>query len=189
MNLARIPQLAILLVLTTFVAGTAFFLSQQVLRMNANDPQVQLAEDTAARLTAGESAAKVLPERQISIDASLAPFVIVYDASGHPVASSGLLDGAIPAYPRGVFDFVRDHGEDRVTWQPRGGVRIASVVTKTANGYVVAGRNMREVEEREGTVLKLAALGWIVANAALIFLWLVTPLFAGPGRRPVQAMV
>ena len=96
---------------------------------------------------------------------------------------------ALGSQQRGVFDFVRDHGEDRVTWQPRSDVRIASVVTKTANGYVVAGRNMREVEARESTVLKLAALGWIVANVALICLWLLTPLFSGSDRHPVHAAV
>jgi hypothetical protein len=189
MNLARIPQLVFMLVLTTFVAGTAFFISKQVLRMNANDPQVQLAEDAAARISGGDSAHNVVPERQVNIDSSLAPFVIVYDGSGNPVASSAMLDGRTPVPPHGVFDAVLQKGEVRVTWQPRRGVRIASVVTKTASGFVVAGRNMREVEIREDIVFKLAGLGWLVANITLILIWLIAPLFGGRQASPMRAMV
>ena len=113
------------------------------------------------------------------MSASLAPFVTVYDDAGKPVASSASLDGVTLTPPRGVLDYVRAHGEERVTWQPRPGVRIASVVTRTANGFVVAGRNMREIEIRESNVFKLAALGWLAVNLALITIWLVTPIFGG----------
>jgi len=40
------------------------------------------------------------------------------------------------------------------------------VVVRTANGFVVAGRNIREVEIRESNVFKLAAWGWLAANLA-----------------------
>jgi hypothetical protein len=168
-----LPQLAMLVALTTFIAGTGYVISQQVLRMSANDPQIQLAEDAAQRLSSGETAAGIVPERQIDMATSLAPFVIVYDDAGHPVASSAKLDGSVPMPPKGVFDFVRSNRQERVTWQPRPGVRIASVVNRATNGFVVAGRNMREVEIREALVFKLAALGWIMANLALVGLWLV----------------
>ena len=184
MTLGRVPQLAMLLTLTTFIAGTGYFISQQVLRMSANDPQIQLAEDAAQRLNSGENAARIAPDRKVDMAASLAPFVIVYDDSGRPVASSASLDGATPTPPRGVFEFVRSNREESVTWQPRPDVRIASVVTRTADGLVVAGRNMREVEIREDRVLKLAALGWLAANLALTTIRLLTPIFGG--ARPSQ---
>ena len=185
-----LPQLAILVTLTTFVAGTGYLISQQVLRMSANDPQIQLAEDAAQRLAAGENATRVVPERSVDMANSLASFVIVYDDSGRPLASSAQLDGSVPTLPKGVFDFVRTNRQERVTWQPRSGVRIASVVNRTSNGFVVAGRNMREVEIREALVFKLAATGWFFANLALTALWLLsqfldrskTPQLAGgPG--------
>src|SRR5450755_4723212 len=47
---SALPQLAMLITLTTFIAGTGYLISQQVLRMSANDPQIQLAEDAAERL-------------------------------------------------------------------------------------------------------------------------------------------
>ena len=159
---------------------------KQVLRMSANDPQIQLAEDAAQRLASGESAARIVPDRQIDMATSLAPFVIVYDDADHPVASSAKLDGSVPTPPKGVFDFVRSNRQERVTWQPRPGVRIASVVNRASNGFVVAGRNMREIEIREGLVFKLAALGWLVANLALGGLWLVGQ-FLGRNRTPQLA--
>jgi hypothetical protein len=179
MTLNRIPQLAILLMLTTFVAGTAVVISQQVLRLSANDPQIQLAEDAAQRLNSGEDAASVIPDRKVDMAASLAPFVIVYDDRGRPVTSSGSLDGLTPTPPRGVFDFVRSNAEEQLTWQPRPGVRIASVVVRTSKGFVVAGRNMREVEIRKDKITDLAIAGWLAASIALTVLWLVTPMFGG----------
>lgn len=179
MTLNRVPQLVILLTLTTFIAGTAANISHQVLRMSANDPQIQLAEDAAQRLNAGEDVAGILPDRKVDMAASLAPFVIVYDNAGRPVASSASLDGTTPTPPRGVLEYVRSHSQERVTWQPRPGVRIASVMIRTANGFVVAGRNMREVEIREDNVVKLAAMGWLAANLALTTIWLLTPIFGG----------
>jgi hypothetical protein len=186
MTLNRVPQLAMLLTLTTFIAGTGYFISQQVLRMSANDPQLQLAEDAAQRLNAGEDVARILPDHKVDMAASLAPFVIVYDNAGRPVASSASLDGATPTPPRGVFEFVRSNREESVTWQPRPDVRIASVVTRTADGFVVAGRNMREVSIREDRVFKLAAMGWVAANLALTTIWLLTPIFGSSRPRPLR---
>lgn len=187
MNKSRMPELAGMLVLTTFIAGTAYLISQQVLRMNANDPQVQMAEDAVSRLAAGDQAAGVIPERAVDMASSLAPFVIVYDKAGQAVASSAQLNGVAPAPPRGVFEAVSEKGEERVTWQPQRGVRIASVVKKTSDGFVLAGRSLREVEVREGIIFKLAGLGWLFANAALMFLWLVTPWFRRSPRMKAAA--
>jgi len=180
-------QLAMLLTLTTFIAGTGYLISQQVLRMSANDPQIQLAEDGAQHLNAGEDALRIVPERQVDMSTSLAPFVIVYDDAGRPIASSARLDGTSPSPPKGVFDFVRANREERVTWQPRPGVRIAAVAIRSTNGFVVAGRNMREVEDRETLVLKLAATGWLFANIALTALWLLAQFLGGTKASHLQS--
>ncbi|GAC1428280.1 MAG: hypothetical protein NVSMB58_01310 [Terriglobales bacterium] len=178
-RLKALPQLAILLTLTTFIAGTGGVVSQQVLRMSANDPQTQLAEDGAQRVSAGENPSTVVSDRKINMATSLAPFVIIYDEAGRPVAASGYLDGSIPTPPKGVFDFVRANRQETLTWQPRHGVRIASVIALTNNGFVVAGRNMREVEYRKGEILKIVTTGWLMANVALIFLWLLSQFVIG----------
>jgi len=112
----------------------------------------------------------------VDIVRSLSPFVIAYDDQGRPLASQAQLDGKTPAPPNGVFNYVRQHGEERISWQPvlgrEHGVRIAAVIKRVNGpqpGFVLAGRNMREVEAREHQVEQLAGLAWI-AMLGLIFL-------------------
>lgn len=152
-------------VVITALCGLVYLVEQQSLRINANDPQIQMAEDAAAALTKGASVESILPSGQVNIASSLAPFVIIFDDSGKPVASSALLHDQIPSYPTGVFDYVRKNGEDRVTWQPEPGVRIASVVVAysgTLNGFVMAGRSLRETEKRVDLVGSYVLFAWIL---------------------------
>jgi hypothetical protein len=57
-------------------------------------------------------------------------------------------------------------GENRVTWQPRGDVRIASVVVPLEDGYVMAGRSLRDVEQREAQAQQIAFAVWLAALLA-----------------------
>ncbi|MDQ6856665.1 MAG: hypothetical protein M3Z57_06285 [Candidatus Dormibacteraeota bacterium] len=157
-------------VLATFAAGLAYGLDQQNLRAAANDPQIQLAEDAAASLDAGAPATSVAPAAPARVDIarSLAPFVIVYSLDDKPLASSGALDGAVPVPPSGVLASART-AEDRVTWQPRSGVRIAAVVVAYRGGTVLSGRSLRLVEQRADDALRVTAVLWI---GALVLTWL-----------------
>jgi hypothetical protein len=158
---------------------------QQDLRMGGDDPQIQLAEDAADILAGGALAGSVVPTTQIDVSRSLAPFVIVYDGSGKVLASSGLLHGQVPALPPGVLNYVRQHGQDRVTWQPEPGVRIAAVVARfdgSQAGSVLAGRSLREVEKREDNLLLLCSAALLVTlGASLLAVALCEWLFH---RRP-----
>ncbi len=140
---------------------------QQSLRQGANDPQVQMAEDAAAALNGGATDEAVVPKEQVEFSSSLAPFLVLYDMNGSPVAGSGLLNGKLPDYPVGALEAARGSGENRVTWQPQPGVRMASVVVPYKAGYVVAGRSLREVENREAQTEMIAALAWLVTLAAV----------------------
>ena len=96
---------------------------------------------------------------------------------------AALWHGHLPSPPNGVFEFVRANGGERVTWQPAPGVRIASVVLRSSArpaAFVLAGRSLREVEQREHYVLVAAAATWIIALAAALALILAGEL----GRRP-----
>jgi hypothetical protein len=154
-----------LVVVITAMCGLVYLSVQQAMRHSANDPQIQMAEDAADALTRGDPVESVLPASQVDLSRSLAPFVIVFNDSGETVASNGLLHGSIPAFPPGVFGYVRKNGEDRITWQPEPGVRIASVVMGYSGnkpGFIVVGRSLREVEIREDQVQTYAGLAWIV---------------------------
>jgi hypothetical protein len=144
----------------TVIFGTIYGAGQQSLRSNANDPQIQLAEDVAVQINGGGDPAKIVG-RPININSSLAPFLIIYDKSGNIVASSAELNGSTPKLPKGVLD--NANPRNSVTWQPADGVRIASVVNAYNNGYVLAGRNLREVEAREDEQFAIAAIGWLVS--------------------------
>lgn len=182
-SLAR-PALAfnafVLAAISTVLALALYAIPQQVLRNGLNDPQLQLAGDLAAQLERGIAPADAVPAGKVDMARSLAPFVIAYDDQGRPLASQAQLNGTTPAPPAGVFDFVRQHGEERVSWQPiRGsehGVRIAAIVQRVNGahpGFVLAGRNMREVEARERQVQQMAGLAWL-AMLGLILVGTVT---------------
>ena len=172
-------------VLATVMAGLVYGVGQHILRSGANDPQVQLARDAAARWDAGTPPTSVIPAAQTDVGRSLAPFLIVFDGSGGEVASSARLEGTTPQLPSGVFDSVRMAGEDRITWQPAAGVRIAAVIVPAQHGFVLAGRSLQLVEEREDDTLLLVVLAWLAAlgltgGAALAAAWLQELPRGGP---------
>ena len=166
-----------LAILVTGLAGTVYLVAQQGLRSGADSPQLQLAEDAARALDAGTAPATVTGPATIDLGSSLAPFVVVFGADNKAVASSGRLDGADPAPPAGVLDHAATGVPNRVTWQPRGGLRIATVTVRWSGGTVMAGRSLREVERLEDQALLLVELGWAatlaaVAIACLLAAWL-----------------
>ena len=160
---------------TAGLCALVYLTVQQSLRMGANDPQIQMAQDAASQLNAGASVESVVPSTKVELADSLAPFVIVFDKSGKVLASSATLHGAIPTYPAGVLEYVRQNGQDRVTLQPETGVRMATVVAAYQNGFVVAGRSLTEIEKRESQVESLSGL-------AMLGIWAATLIVIGLGE-------
>jgi len=154
------------------VCGTLYLTVQQSYRLGLNDPQVQLAQDGARVLASGASPASVAGSGTVDVAEDLAPYVAVYDRQAQPAASNGRLDGRPPQPPRGVFDVARAKGENRVSWQPRAGVRSAIVVVYarqgSREGFVLAGRNMREVESRIGLLGVQVLAGMLVTLAVVL---------------------
>jgi len=153
--------------ITAFCALT-YATVQQSYRQNANDPQIQMAYDTADAIVDGKNVESILPVDKVSAAKSLAPFLIIYDQNGNVTASSVVLDGQTPKLPDGVLDSTKKLGENRVTWQPKDGVRIAAVIVPYKDGFVLAGRNIREVEVREAQLTTFAGLTWILALFATL---------------------
>lgn len=149
----------LLIVTVSCVLGIVFIAVQQDLRISANDPQIQIAEDIATGLTNHHY--MNLTQHTIDISQSLSSFVMTFNMQGKVQSSEAELHGKTPIVPQGVFASA-SKGEDRFTWQPENNTRIAAVVTAYDNGYVLVGRNIREVEKREDTLLKQIILGWLV---------------------------
>ena len=163
----------------TIAAGIAFLAVQQDLRVGANDVPQQLAEDAVAALDGGADPGTIVTASPVAIDTSLAPFVVVYGPAGGVLATSGTLDGRPPALPAGVLRSAKDTGRDAVTWQPRSGVRVATVAMPWTGGTVVAGRSLRAIETRIEAIQLLALLGWlaglVVVGAAAVVSAMVWP--------------
>jgi hypothetical protein len=85
-----------------------------------------------------------------------------------------------------VLDYVRTNGEDRITWQPAPGVRMASVVVGfqgTRSGFVLAARSLREVEKREDQAEYEAGLAWLASLAGSLVLVTLAAWLPGHGQR------
>lgn len=163
----RFIPLALILVV---IFGTIYTVAQQSLRLGANYPQIQIASDLARDAAAGK---KITPDTQkVDLSLSLAPFVIVLDENLKVISSTAVLDGKQPIPPKGVFDFAKTNPDNRITWQPKKGVRLALVVkyfSGAQKGYIAVGRSLTETEKLDNTLLKLTGFG--LGSALLILLW------------------
>ncbi len=161
-----------LAITSTILCALLYLAVQQHIRQSANDPQIQLAQDRAALLSQNKTLQEVVPSTPVDMRKSLSPFLIVFNDQGQVIASSGQLDGKTPTPPPGIFEYVKTHGEDRITWEPQERVRIAAVVTSfkgDKSGFILAGRSLREVEKRTYQ-LSIEVLGaWVAALILSLF--------------------
>lgn len=170
----------------TAMSGVIYLTVQQSLRLGANDPQIQMAEDTAAALASGQAAAGLVPAGKVDIAQSLAPYLVVYGPDGKVLASNAVLHGQTPALPDGVLAYTRRSGEDRISYQPEAGVRSAAVVTAVnggAGGFVLAGRSLREVEKRIDLLGLQVGAGWVAALLVSLVLAAVLEGLSAAGQR------
>lgn len=148
------------------IFGTIYLVVQQSQRNDANYPQIQIAEDTAAALNAGITPQSLLGS-PVDINSSLAPFIVIYDKSGQVVASSGLLNGKTPSVPLGVLTSSNNKDYSFVTWQPQPGVRDALVSVAANKYYVLSGRSLKEVEKNENKTLLFAVISGVLSELLL----------------------
>ncbi len=91
------------------------------------------------------------------------PLWIVLSALATVAAIASFVVGQQQLRPSGVFAYVRNHGEDVISWQPAAGVRSAIVVDSFHGGYVVAGRSLTGTEQAESALGLWAIFGWAAA--------------------------
>lgn len=165
--LSALSSLAVVTVILLLIYAAV----QQTHRTHANDPQIQMARDISLHLKQGKIIEPIFPVDSIDISKSLGVFAVLYDDHSKPVRSSGFLNGNMPQLPAGVFDFVRSHGEEAITWQPQPGVRMAMVVASVQSpnvSFVAVGRSLKEVEVREGNLLSMLLVGWFICAGILL---------------------
>ena len=82
-------------------------------------------------------------------------FIAIYDSMGHALGSDGTLNGKWPQPPQSIFDTIRQRGEDRGTWQPQPGIRIAFVGrVLPSGGFVFSGDSLFESEAEQARSLR-----------------------------------
>jgi hypothetical protein len=155
-------------IIVTGIFLTIYATVQQAHRSGANDPQLQLARDIDAKLSSNKPFDQLLPNDSIDISKSLGNFVTIYNSNGTPFQSTGMLDNKLPQPPAGVFDFTRNNKEDVFTWQPREGVRVATVLEATPTGFVAVGRSLQEVEAREANLVNIVIIAWVVCMGVIL---------------------
>lgn len=154
----------------TVLAGTFYIAVQQNYRQNANDPQKQIAQDISNSLWNGNDPQKLIPNQSVNAATSLSPFVQIYDSNFNLIAGNVYIDtpNNIPKVSKGVLEAARmpdDLGDNSVTWAPEPRVRIATVVMTIGDkGYVLVGRNLKVVENREQILTYEVGFGWLVAT-------------------------
>ncbi len=169
-----------LAVLTTLFCGLVYATVQQDYRQSANDPQIQIAQDTVATINSGFSPKDAVFRNTVDISKSLSPYIIIYDASGKPIVSGAVLDGKTPNPPKGAFDFAKKVGENRFTWEAKKGVRGAVVLAYykgRESGFVLAGRSLREIEIRETRLEIQVGVAWMVILVATLIAVIISELF------------
>ena len=172
-------------VLAIALGGLVAVVAQQGIRTGANDPQEQLATDAAARLDRGAAPATVVGPILVDVARDLGPFVVVYDQAGSVLATDGRLDGLPPVVPAGVLVSARSTGRDAVTWQPRPGIRIATVTIPWGGGTVLAGRSLHLAEERTAATGLLVVAGLAATLVTLLVAsFVAAAIWPTVGRRP-----
>ncbi|MFA5991482.1 MAG: hypothetical protein WC794_04540 [Candidatus Doudnabacteria bacterium] len=152
------------------MSSLVYVVAQQSYRNAANDPQIQIAQDITTALNKGDVQADAIvpPTSTSEMSSSLATFVTIFSATGTPVGSSVAVDGKLPTIAEKILVAAKKSGESRITWQPKPGLRIATVITSyknsTASGFVLAGRSLKETD------IRIAQLGIITAITTLIAL-------------------
>jgi hypothetical protein len=166
--IASLVQWIPLAVLTVLLSGLVYAAVQQAYRSSANDPQIQMAMDARNALDGGAAPQSLVPRTQIDIAHSYAPYLVVYDSGGNVLAASATLHDQPIVPPAGVFASARATQQDLVTWMPEPGVRSAIVVVPYSGGYVLAGRSLTLVEQRESDLELIVAAACLATLAATL---------------------
>jgi hypothetical protein len=180
----------ILAAMSTLICLAIFGAVQQSYRNGANDPQVEASEEIVNVINKGAPADAIVGNSQpVEIDKSLSPFVTIFDKDGKVVGSSGKLGADSPTPPSGVFDRTKQKNDDIFTWQPQKGVRIAAVLRKADGdkGFVLVGRNLREIERRTEHLIKIVGVAWVgLLVLSALLAWALSKLTPGTNLTLVE---
>lgn len=154
----------ILMLFITLTCSLIYLVTQQSLRLGANEILAQLAIETSLKLEAVQDINTTFPSEKIDVSRSLNAFVMVYDNNKNLIATSGMIGNDEPTYPKSVLDNVDVNRDNRVTWQPKSKLRFATVAIKYNKGYIVSARSLSETEKLINIIGKLVLSTWLACT-------------------------
>lgn len=161
----------------TLVLGASYTMLHQSARLNVDDKPLSVVQEAKAKIADDVTPADIVPEEEIDLRNSSGVFLIITDSSKEVLASSAILDDKSPLPPDSVFSDAEKAGSDRFTWEPTGGVRLATQVLKyeeNGGGFIMAGQSLKQTEERLEGYKTIAVTAW-VAIVAWTLIVLFTP--------------
>lgn len=162
----------------TLTIGAAYTMAQQSTRLSADDLPLTTAQVAKQELQGGSDTKDIVPTLKTNLRNDTSVFMIITDSTQHILASSAVLDGKTPLPPKGAFDFTASHGSDHFTWEPAGGVRIATKITAYGqspnDGYIITGQSLKPFEDRIDTFGWIALAAWL-ASIAWSYLLILLP--------------
>lgn len=151
--------------------AAVYLTAQHLERSGADDSPVRLASQVLSTPPADPT--------RVDLATSLAPFYVIYDADGTATDGNGYLDGALAQVPAGVITTAADRGDNRVTWQPRPGLRFATVEIRDGDRVILAGQSLAPSEARTDNLGLLLLAG---GGASLVLLAIGCVLHLRAGR-------
>lgn len=165
------PQAFILFATAVIISAVA----QQTLRFSGDATLIDQAESIATTLNS-QSAKGLQANSKVEVEKSSGVFVIVIDKDGTENYSSVQLDGSTPKLPEGVIKAAQEKGRNRVTWEPKKGVRISTVVvpyaSQSESGVIVVGRSAKIMDEERTKINEYTLLG-LISSILILFIILI----------------
>ncbi|MCU1416784.1 MAG: hypothetical protein JWP32_958 [Schumannella sp.] len=150
-------------VVLTITLASVYVTAQQLDRQGADEQPQRLASQIVLLHDLPEPEAADL----VDLGGSEALFYVVYDTSGSPLSGRGYLDGDLAQLPDGVIAAAVANGSNRVTWEPRDGLRFATVEVAVGDRVVMAGQSLAPSETRTQNIGWMLLLAWVVGLAVL----------------------
>ncbi len=165
--------LSIAVFLVIYISG------QQIYRTNANDPQIQMADDASRFLNRGGKPSELLSQTsRVDLLTSLLPFIAIYDSTGKLIGTNAFFDSTPISIPATAITSAKEGKQNRITWQAKNGIRSALVVNYFTQGpvfgYVAVGRALKEIENRISDLGKICFFAWIATNFFVFILVSIT---------------
>jgi hypothetical protein len=156
-----VPWIVGAIVLTVSLSAV-YFTAQQLDRRGADEQPQRLASQLASVDLGAEAATE-----RVDLGSSDAIFYIVYDQDGEPLRGTGYLDGELARVPSGVIAAAATDGTNSVTWEPRDGLRFATVEVLAGSQVILAGQSLEPSETRTHDIALVLLAAWVLGLAVL----------------------